>query len=409
MTAKKTPTRVAARAGGRGKASRSPQPYQAQPRKTSSKLPALYTDAAKALAQITRIDEAKEIRDQAHAMQVYAEQAKDPSLIEHATKVRVHAETRCGELLLEMAAQGTRAAREDNLKRGPRTNTKLVREKATLDDLKISQIQASRWKKLAMMKLAFPKNWEDRLRRMCRMAVAVTEGNKAVLAAAKADLHAEKKRLRDQHERELAEKIYALPNKRCGVIYVDPPWKFKTWSEKGLNASADNHYATSELAEIMALDIDRIAADDYVLFLWATVPMLPEALEALGAWGFVYVSHFCWKKNRAGTGYWNFNKHELLLVGKRGMPPAPSPGSQWPSVIEADVGAHSVKPEIFLQMIEQYFPTLPKIELYARGPARPGWSAWGAEAINEDLRAESPTRPAAKTISPCGTQTGAAR
>ena len=119
MTAKKTPTRVAARAGGRGKASRSPQPYQAQPRKTSSKLPALYTDAAKALAQITRIDEAKEIRDQAHAMQVYAEQAKDPSLIEHATKVRVHAETRCGELLLEMAAQGTRAAREDNLKRGP--------------------------------------------------------------------------------------------------------------------------------------------------------------------------------------------------------------------------------------------------------------------------------------------------
>jgi N6-adenosine-specific RNA methylase IME4 len=91
------------------------------------------------------------------------------------------------------------------------------------------------------------------------------------------------------------------------------------------------------------------------------------------------------------------------------MPPAPSPGSQWPSVIEADVGAHSVKPEIFLQMIEQYFPTLPKIELYARGPARPGWSAWGAEAINEDLRAESPTRPAAKTISPCGTQTGAAR
>jgi hypothetical protein len=235
MTAKKTPTRVAARAGGRGKASRSPQSYQAQPRKTSSKLPALYTDAAKALAQITRIDEAKEIRDQAHAMQVYAEQAKDPSLIEHATKVRVHAETRCGELLLEMAAQGTRAAREDNLKRGPRTNTKLVREKATLDDLKISQIQASRWKKLAMMKLAFPKNWEDRLRRMCRMAVAVTEGNKAVLAAAKADLHAEKKRLRDQHERELAEKIYALPNKRCGVIYVDPPWKFKTWSEKGLN------------------------------------------------------------------------------------------------------------------------------------------------------------------------------
>jgi hypothetical protein len=170
------------------------------------KLPVLYIDAAKALAQVTRIDEAKEIRDQALSMQVYANQAKDPSLIEQATKIRVHAETRCGELLLETAAQGTRAAREDNLKRGSRTNAKLVREKVTLDDLKISQMQASRWQKLALMKLAFPKNWEERLRRMCRMAVAVTEGDKAVIAAAKADQHAEKKRQRDKHERELARK-----------------------------------------------------------------------------------------------------------------------------------------------------------------------------------------------------------
>jgi N6-adenosine-specific RNA methylase IME4 len=369
---------------------RSPRPYQAQPRKTSSKLPALYTDAAKALAQITRIDEAKEIRDQAQAMQVYAEQAQDPSLIEHATKVRVHAETRCGELLLEMATQGTRAAREDNLKRGPRTNTKLVREKATLDDIKISQMQASRWKKLAMMKLAFPKNWEERLRRMCRMAVAVTEGNKAVLAAAKADLHAEKKRQRDRHERELAEKIYALPEKRFSVIYADPPWKFQTWSEKGLNASADNHYATSDISEIRSLDVDRIAADDCVLFLWATVPMLPEALEVMGAWGFVYVSHFCWVKNRAGTGYWNRNKHELLLIGKRGSIPAPAPGTQYESVIEAAVGSHSTKPDCFRVMIDKFFPTQPKIELYRRGPALPGWSAWGAEAepISSDSRTE---------------------
>jgi N6-adenosine-specific RNA methylase IME4 len=31
-------------------------------------------------------------------------------------------------------------------------------------------------------------------------------------------------------------------------------------------------------------------------------------------------------------------------------------------------------------MIEQYFPTLPKIELNRRGPPRPGWDAWGNEA-----------------------------
>ena len=30
-------------------------------------------------------------------------------------------------------------------------------------------------------------------------------------------------------------------------------------------------------------------------------------------------------------------------------------------------------------MIEAYYPTLPKIELFSRGEARPGWTAWGNE------------------------------
>jgi N6-adenosine-specific RNA methylase IME4 len=33
-----------------------------------------------------------------------------------------------------------------------------------------------------------------------------------------------------------------------------------------------------------------------------------------------------------------------------------------------------------LEMIESYFPNLPKIELYRRGLAREGWDAWGLEA-----------------------------
>jgi len=41
--------------------------------------------------------------------------------------------------------------------------------------------------------------------------------------------------------------------------------------------------------------------------------------------------------------------------------------------------AHSAKPEKFLEMIEEYFPSLPKIELFRRGPPRSGWDAWGNE------------------------------
>ena len=55
---------------------------------------------------------------------------------------------------------------------------------------------------------------------------------------------------------------------------------------------ADNHYPTSPLDEIKARDVASIAADDCVLFLWATAPMLPQAIEVLGAWGFAYKSSF---------------------------------------------------------------------------------------------------------------------
>ena len=43
-------------------------------------------------------------------------------------------------------------------------------------------------------------------------------------------------------------------------------------------------------------------------------------------------------------------------------------------------------------MIEAYFPTLPKIELFARGKARPGWEAWGLEAKDADPRRTAEVR-----------------
>ena len=72
----------------------------------------------------------------------------------------------------------------------------------------------------------------------------------------------------------------------------------------------------------------------------------------------------------AAHGYWNRSKHEILLIGVQGKPPAPAPGTQWESVIEAAKGAHSVKPEKALEMIESYFPNLPKIELHRRSRKR---------------------------------------
>ena len=114
----------------------------------------------------------------------------------------------------------------------------------------------------------------------------------------------------------------ALPGKKYGVVYADPEWKFEVWSEKGkTSASAENHYPCSELEDIKQRDVASIAADDCVLWLWATAPMIEAALAVMKAWGFEYKSQVVWIKDRTGTGYWFLNKHELLLVGVKGKHP----------------------------------------------------------------------------------------
>lgn len=190
-----------------------------------------------------------------------------------------------------------------------------------------------------------------------------------------------KQQLRANRERVLGAIQHALPDKRYGVILADPEWRFEPWSrDTGMDRAADNHYPTSCTEVIAARDVPSIAAPDCVLFLWATAPMLPHAMLVMSAWGFDYRSHVIWQKDRIGTGYWFRNAHELLLVGVKGNIPAPAMGTQAHSIIDAVVGEHSVKPETFLELIESYFPTLPRIELNRRGPARPGWDAWGNEA-----------------------------
>jgi N6-adenosine-specific RNA methylase IME4 len=187
---------------------------------------------------------------------------------------------------------------------------------------------------------------------------------------------------RAQRELDLSARQAALPAKHYGVIVADPEWRFEPYSrDTGMDRAADNHYPTSITDEIAARDVGSIAADDCVLFLWATVPMLRDALRVMEAWGFEYRSHAIWDKVHIGTGYWFRNRHELLLVGTRGDIPAPAMGEQFPSVFTIARKEHSAKPEQFLEIIESYFPTLPKIELNRRGPPRPGWDAWGNEVM----------------------------
>ena len=173
--------------------------------------------------------------------------------------------------------------------------------------------------------------------------------------------------------------------KHYPVIYADPPWKFGVHSEvTGREKSAENHYPTLDTDAIcnVLAEAGGVAARDAVLFLWATNPMLPDALKVMAAWGFTYVHHWVWDKEVAGTGYWGRDRHELLLIGRRGSPATPLPGSQPETVHRARKGRHSAKPEWFAEQIERLYPGVPKIELFCRSP-RPGWDVWGFEATGE--------------------------
>ena len=136
-----------------------------------------------------------------------------------------------------------------------------------------------------------------------------------------------KQERRARREAELGARQLAWPTKVHGVFYADPPWPWAAYSQiTGMDRAPS--YPTMVLAAIKAHDVQSIAAPDAVLFLWATVPTLKQAGEVMAAWGFTYKSHIVWlkkdragEKDRAGTGYWSRNVHEILLVGTRGESP----------------------------------------------------------------------------------------
>jgi N6-adenosine-specific RNA methylase IME4 len=216
---------------------------------------------------------------------------------------------------------------------------------------------------------------QDRQKRLIAMA---KQGDKV---SAKQEL---KKVRREKKERTLATATEAastsLGSKLYAVIYADPPWRFEPWSrETGMDRAADNHYPTEDLDKIKATIVP--AAEDAVLFLWATAPMLPQALEVMNAWGFTYRSNCIWDKEVAGTGYWFRSQHEQLLVGTKGNIPAPDPSQVYSSIIRTKRTDHSRKPPDFAEIIETLFPTAPRLEMFAR-EQRLGWDVWGNEVAD---------------------------
>jgi hypothetical protein len=129
--------------------------------------PVLYETARRALAEARRVDEAKSIRDKAVAMQVYAKQAKDRQLIEHATEIRLRAERKAGELLAEMDKNKGAIPGKTGRKGKP-----VLDPTSKLADLGISKTQSSRWQQLAGLP---EQEFENKVTRATDTAVAAID------------------------------------------------------------------------------------------------------------------------------------------------------------------------------------------------------------------------------------------
>ena len=172
-----------------------------------------------------------------------------------------------------------------------------------------------------------------------------------------------------------------LPLFSFDLIVCDPPWAFKLYSSKGEKKSAQAQYSCMTLSDIESLPVGQLATPDCCLFLWATWPMLPQALNVMKLWGFRYVTGGHWHKITSsgkqafGTGYRVRCASESWLIGIVGNPKT---SRSLRNAIVGPVREHSRKPDEAFAWCESYMPDARRLELFSRQP-RAGWSTWGNE------------------------------
>ncbi len=171
-------------------------------------------------------------------------------------------------------------------------------------------------------------------------------------------------------------------DKKYNIIYADPPWSFKTYSDKGKDRSPDNHYGVMNLKDICNLPIDNISADNSVLLMWVIDPLLDKAFKVIEAWGFKFKTvAFTWAKTNktkpgffTGLGYWTRGNPEMCLLATKGKPKRVS--KSVPQLVIEQRREHSRKPDIIRKHIVDLCGDLPRCELFARQVSK-GWDSWG--------------------------------
>jgi N6-adenosine-specific RNA methylase IME4 len=326
-----------------------------------------YDAMRQAIVQAHSIDEVKDIRDKAEALRQYARQSRcSIDDINRIAQIKLRAERRGGELLAEIPpAQGKRTDLTSSI-------VEEVTRAEAIEAAGLSVGAASRWQMLAEL----PEPVFDE-----HINAVVSAGEELTTNY----MQRKVQEFRRGEKRAAMAEPGAFPEGIFRVWYADPPWQM---NDNGVKTAQDNygvaerHYPTMSTPDICAKGQEwaEHIAKDAVCFMWATVPMLPDGLVVMAAWGFVYKTHFVWDKHRHNWGHYSSVQHEVMLLGTRGSC-LPDIDEQIRSIQEFPRGEHSAKPEEFRQLIDTLYPYGPRVECFARGKLPEHWQGWGNQAV----------------------------
>jgi len=185
-----------------------------------------------------------------------------------------------------------------------------------------------------------------------------------------------------------------LPKKKYNIIYADPAWSY---NGKLPQRAKVQHYPVMLIEDICSIPVKDISADDSILFMWATFPLLQEGLNVVKSWGFTLKTcAFVWVKTNKrtdpkqaaffpvdsfdkfwGMGGWTRSNAEICLLGTKGKPKRLDKGIH--QVLYEPIREHSRKPDCVREKIVKLCGDLPRLEMFSRTQT-PGWDIWGNQS-----------------------------
>ena len=174
------------------------------------------------------------------------------------------------------------------------------------------------------------------------------------------------------------------------LLYADPPWKQTRGGHLKVRPNSSGSdtpwpYQTESLEVIRNhLETARdLTGENSILFLWAIDKYLIEAQQIAESLGYKLHARLIWnKRNGPAPAFTVRFIHEYLLYMYRGKftPVALDARGKISDVFDGQRpnNRHSAKPERAYEIIEQLYPNVRKLEMYARNE-RDGWDCWGNE------------------------------